>query len=815
MVGRHQDHKLGGSAVTVEDENVEIGLWMDGMIIYLGRGKLWEVESVWRTSRVRAPFLLSPAVGWRGEQPPRNPNEPQTEEERELEHECFAQYWSDKLAEEVAVQDLDNSDPDNPEQPHDSDSDSSVKEFDPKFFARFRARHKQVQDEAMESSPIISSESDSSDSDMEVIDSNTYYTLYKNGTYIAHKEEGILPGVAEQVGVRYRLEWRHTYASVWVRRKPEWMCFPKPGYPEGRKEGVVSTSRDLVLKPPSLKRKIGDWFVHRENKRRRVEKAERRARFRRVVVVVDKGVQTEDQSLEVEVNAEEKEGMADKGVQTDIVSPQELSQAQEMDTELGEEDVALEEEIVAKPPVLDTRSTDHSQIDGGAKERTVADDGQIPQDGARQEKANDIVIILGWIEKGQGQEDTAELNTEGRDEEVTAQVQDCQDSPGHVQDNQANKRGEMEAHNVIILGWKDGDQLQEGNTEPRAEGRKDEGNSQQPAYQASPRHVSCFEVGTQTDVYPEQVTSNDESLKLQEFVTRVVDGFEGLDEEQKLIQCQAMKFIVENVGNPSEEFPRLLDLMIAHIRNGVHKKFISLYGIGQGGYKFQAGVPGVPTEGFGCGSGKDEHTLTEAQVASTNESLHQFFEEHYGRLGAREPPRTVPAFPVPCVPNVAPQTMAVTGLDVVAESNMPSAAPLEEHCGKSKADNSVRSEPAIVPEFEPWVATVVLDSVPIEPATAPIPNPDSGPDATPSVIPEVVPVPDAVLNEPAGSTLPPRPDSRMNSTIRLLYDAIADSRNRPQALDQLAIRLAMGQLRDIQGESQICPLSTGHNKSMT
>ncbi|KAI4326765.1 hypothetical protein MLD38_032045 [Melastoma candidum] len=89
------------------------------------------------------------------------------------------------------------------------------------FFRLWEKLSKKVED----NSPSESSESGYID--IEVTDENTNCTLYANGSYIAHKEEGLLEGVVDQVGVRYKLEWRHTYASVWVRRVPEWFCFKR------------------------------------------------------------------------------------------------------------------------------------------------------------------------------------------------------------------------------------------------------------------------------------------------------------------------------------------------------------------------------------------------------------------------------------------------------------------------------------------------------------------------------------------------------------------------------------------------------------
>ncbi|KAI4325917.1 hypothetical protein MLD38_031278 [Melastoma candidum] len=121
-----------------------------------------------------------------------------------------------------------------------------------------------------------SDDSSSGYSDIKVMDTDTTCTLYADGSYIAHKEEGLLCGVVEKIGNRYKLEWRHTYASVWVRRTPEWVRFQKLDYQcEGRGErsaDSASISREIVLRAISIKRKVRDWVVKEvrgERKRRR------------------------------------------------------------------------------------------------------------------------------------------------------------------------------------------------------------------------------------------------------------------------------------------------------------------------------------------------------------------------------------------------------------------------------------------------------------------------------------------------------------------------------------------------------------------
>ncbi|KAI4367825.1 hypothetical protein MLD38_016451 [Melastoma candidum] len=146
-----------------------------------------------------------------------------------------------------------------PEESDSDETDLSEDEFDPEEFTRMRMkqREKQVVD-----SSDSTEDSDPSYSDIDVMDANTTCTLYADGSYIAHKEEGLLSGVVDKIGVRYKLEWRHTYASVWVRRIPEWVCIQKPEYQcEVEGERRAGTSSEIVPMPTSLKRKVRDWVV--------------------------------------------------------------------------------------------------------------------------------------------------------------------------------------------------------------------------------------------------------------------------------------------------------------------------------------------------------------------------------------------------------------------------------------------------------------------------------------------------------------------------------------------------------------------------
>ncbi|KAI4311769.1 hypothetical protein MLD38_036639 [Melastoma candidum] len=134
-------------------------------------------------------------------------------------------------------------------------------------------------------------ESDSDDSldylDIEVTDDNTTCTLYADGTYIAHKEGGLLKGVVDRIGERVMLEWRHTTESVWVRRVNRWTCFP---IAENR-SGEPVPCRDLVVSVPPLRKRVRDWFVREVRAKKRKRRLDRMVR--RVVPVMERGVQTE------------------------------------------------------------------------------------------------------------------------------------------------------------------------------------------------------------------------------------------------------------------------------------------------------------------------------------------------------------------------------------------------------------------------------------------------------------------------------------------------------------------------------------------
>ncbi|KAI4311770.1 hypothetical protein MLD38_036640 [Melastoma candidum] len=202
---------------------------------------------------------------------------PMTEEERATQQEHFDRWWTQ------------------PEDVMSGDSSPDVSEEEEQQGRREGKRTMEESNSPPSSSPPSTSETDS---DFEVTDSNTYCTLYKNGNYVAHKEEALLPGIVEKVGVRVKLEWRKTYASVWIRRAPDWFRFPKSDYPivVRPEEASASTSRDIVPRPISVKRKFTDRLNNEDTKKMRLDRMERRKNWvRRYVLVESKGTQTDEQ----------------------------------------------------------------------------------------------------------------------------------------------------------------------------------------------------------------------------------------------------------------------------------------------------------------------------------------------------------------------------------------------------------------------------------------------------------------------------------------------------------------------------------------
>ncbi|KAI4379048.1 hypothetical protein MLD38_016450 [Melastoma candidum] len=179
----------------------------------------------------------------------------------------------------------------------DSDeSDPSEDEFDAEEFARLRAMQK-----GKLLTPLEDSESEgveenfkSCNSDIEVTD-DTVCTLFPDGSYIAHKEAGLLLGVVDRVGERVKLEWRHSYRSVWVRRVNKWTCYPKPGFLDDNlnRNELPEISTDLAPPAVPFRKRVRDWFVRETRDRKRLRWMRRIVRHRGMRQVKEVGVQTD------------------------------------------------------------------------------------------------------------------------------------------------------------------------------------------------------------------------------------------------------------------------------------------------------------------------------------------------------------------------------------------------------------------------------------------------------------------------------------------------------------------------------------------
>ncbi|KAI4329472.1 hypothetical protein MLD38_027858 [Melastoma candidum] len=134
----------------------------------------------------------------------------------------------------------------------------------------------------------------SCNSDIEVTD-DTACTLFPDGSCIAHKEAGLLLGVVDRVGERVKLEWRHTYRSVWVRRVNKWTCYPKPGFLDDPLDGngVPAKSTDLGIPTVPFRKRVRDWFVRETRERKRMRWLRRIVRHRGMRKVKEVGVQAD------------------------------------------------------------------------------------------------------------------------------------------------------------------------------------------------------------------------------------------------------------------------------------------------------------------------------------------------------------------------------------------------------------------------------------------------------------------------------------------------------------------------------------------
>ncbi|KAI4303444.1 hypothetical protein MLD38_039076 [Melastoma candidum] len=238
-----------------------------------------------------------------------NPNPSGGEEEVDPEHlriyEELLKQWMRNPPKESA---------DWSEAPSDYETEPSEDEFDPEEFARLREKQKGKQPRVDEDTTDEETTEDggskpSADANSKVTDSDAICSLFRDGTYIAHKEAGLLLGVVDRIGERVKLEWTESYASVWIRRVGNWICYAKPGWQD---EGTSSSSTEvpssvaLVRSSDSIGKRVREWaYVEWEEgkKKRRLERRRTRWRFKQMR---DVGVQTE--GLGAVVQTKEKDG---------------------------------------------------------------------------------------------------------------------------------------------------------------------------------------------------------------------------------------------------------------------------------------------------------------------------------------------------------------------------------------------------------------------------------------------------------------------------------------------------------------------------
>ncbi|KAI4343327.1 hypothetical protein MLD38_027849 [Melastoma candidum] len=289
----------------------------------------------------------------------------------------------------------------------------------------------------------------------------------------------------------------------------------------------------------------------------------------------------------------------------------------------------------------------------------------------------------------------------------------------------------MANEEVIILGWKHDDQLP-------------------------------VNTATQTDDIPVRGGT----LNLLDLVTRTVDGFGGLDEELKLIRCQAMKFILESVGILTDEFASLLDTLTARVRDEAHKKFFSLL---------------------------DEHILgLRLEIQMMESAQTSLVRGDDLRSRRRELHRLLGEWGVAANEKKKSLLEEMEEWDKAMDRMTQNAA--EMSAGKS--GTCIRGNLA-----EPVIPVYVAPVSPVVPRPVHVVEPEH---AVESDAPETAR--QGVDSSPRCSCMEVSPGPHvqpltMQSTFALLYEAITDPKNRPQALDELVIKEAMEQLRRIQDET--------------
>ncbi|KAI4338359.1 hypothetical protein MLD38_023429 [Melastoma candidum] len=704
---------------------------------------------------------------------PANADQEQAEDHDEVENQVISDSEQQENLEEEGVKDQRHSDPEYVDHLDDHHAASSAEQVEP------------------EQDQVDSTDSDSNDSDMEVTDLNTYCTLYRNGNYIAHREEALLPGVVERVGVRYKLEWRQTYASVWVR-KPDWVRFPKPDYPESSNRKDPRNSTALVIKPPSIKRKIRDWLSNKENKRKKIEKAERRKRSTKVVMVADKGVQTD-----WEENIEEVKELVDVGVQLALQLGLEEIQAGKLQRE---------------------QSQSCEKIFPAEENETPQEDPHIPL--IRQESSEAEVPAM--VAQGRSASINDVVHLGGMDEVENIDNSDVpyRDGRGNASDEEVLK----EAKGIIIMGWEDTEGTEglvggEGEQQPVETAAStsyetaqfdsslrglidkimenfDDLDADQKTIQVQALKFIIEHVGNpseettrllqfmthliQKTLHGKAKSLDDDeetfdpvnspalsetakrgSLNILDLVTKTVEGFEELDEELRLIRCQAMKFILENVNILNEEFVSLLHKLIARVRDEAHRKFIRLYGIGSGDHLQRTDSP---DDAICTGTLRND-----VDIRAKKKEFCRLVEEW--EVAVKEKKDSLKA--------------EMEKWDDVMDRLARDAEEMkitEEHIGKPPSCTAETiSQPAIVPVYELPGGLLSLNLYERLKCILRVP---SGPDG-----------------QPLGAPRSPGPDSRLNNIITLIYEKMEDPVNRPRALGQHVLNSIMQDLRDIRNES--------------
>ncbi|KAI4321769.1 hypothetical protein MLD38_035114 [Melastoma candidum] len=289
----------------------------------------------------------------------------------------------------------------------------------------------------------------------------------------------------------------------------------------------------------------------------------------------------------------------------------------------------------------------------------------------------------------------------------------------------------MEAEDVIILGWKDGlgpDDLASGGID---------------------EHSGADDAST-----PQDINQFDSSMRA--LIDKIMENFDSLDADEKVVQVQALKFIIEQVGDQSEETSRLLQFMAHLIQKALREQAKPL----QDDEGISGSVaPPVPSR----------DAARDANLISLHEQILRLKQEVQ-------------------MMESAPDNLRIDA-DVCAKKMEFFRLMKEwEVVMKEKKDS-------LLAEVAKWDDVMYCSAAPGSLREDGLPAYDGVPAAMGGIF--VMKVPSGPDGQPIGAPRSPGPDSRLNNIITQIYEKMEDSRE----LGQPLMRSVRQQLRDIQMES--------------